>query len=62
MSMSILPKKTFAQNIMNYIDCQEPGDVNVLQFNSGAIPTRKENELLMKVVSTGINRADILQR
>ena len=47
---------------MNYIDCQEPGDVNVLQFNSGAIPTIKENELLMKVVSTGINRADILQR
>lgn len=47
---------------MRYVDMNGVGDESVLSIKTGALPQVKSDELLIKVVASGINRPDILQR
>lgn len=47
---------------MRAILIREPGDPDVLYYGEAADPQPAENELLVKVHTTALNRADILQR
>jgi tumor protein p53-inducible protein 3 len=39
-----------------------PGEPDVLQYTDVEKPIPKENEVLVRVYATGVNRADTLQR
>lgn len=47
---------------MKAITCPTFGDASVMKVDSVPIPTLKEDEVLVKVEATGLNRADVLQR
>jgi NADPH2:quinone reductase len=47
---------------MRYIDIPEPGGAEVLRLVEGPDPEPGPGEVLIKVVASGVNRADIVQR
>jgi putative PIG3 family NAD(P)H quinone oxidoreductase len=47
---------------MHAVVVDEPGDVDVLQWREVPDPVAGHGEVLVDVVATGVNRADILQR
>eukprot|EP01017_Pseudomicrothorax_dubius_P040103 TRINITY_DN6230_c0_g1_i8.p1 TRINITY_DN6230_c0_g1~~TRINITY_DN6230_c0_g1_i8.p1 ORF type:complete len:120 (-),score=5.93 TRINITY_DN6230_c0_g1_i8:252-611(-) len=46
---------------MRCVSCEGAGDTSVLRITEREIPKLGKDEVLIKVVSTGLNRLDILQ-
>ena len=44
------------------VDYDEPGGAEVLKLTKTNIPNISEDEVLIKVISAGVNRPDIIQR
>jgi putative PIG3 family NAD(P)H quinone oxidoreductase len=47
---------------MNAVVCEGPGDLDVLRWAEVADPEPAEGEILIEVVASAVNRADLLQR
>jgi NADPH2:quinone reductase len=47
---------------MRAVEITKPGGPEVLKLADRPIPTPRENEILVKVQATGVNRPDVLQR
>src|SRR5215216_4678984 len=47
---------------MNAIAITTPGGPDVLKPQQVAVPTIKDNEVLIKVAAAGVNRPDVFQR
>jgi len=48
--------------VMKTIEVREAGDANVLQIGARPLPQIRDNEVLVKVCSTGVNGPDLMQR
>ena len=55
--MSSQPTKT-----MQVIEIREPGAAEVLQLGTRAVPELDQQEVLIKVFASGVNRPDVVQR
>ena len=47
---------------MRVVEVTEPGGADVLEIGTRQIPDPKDHEVLIKVASAGLNRADVMQR
>ena len=47
---------------MSYIEVVKPGDPDVLRMATGPVPQPKPDEVLIRVLAAGVNRADVSQR
>ncbi|MBA2656258.1 MAG: NAD(P)H-quinone oxidoreductase [Tatlockia sp.] len=47
---------------MRYISIDNPGSNNQLRIDEGKVPICRENQLLIRVRATAVNRADLMQR
>ena len=50
------------EQTMKVIEVARPGDSSVLEMGERPIPVPKSEEVLIKVVAAGMNRADVMQR
>ena len=51
-----------APEVMKTIEMREAGDADVLQIGSRPLPQIRDNEVLVKVCSVGVNGPDLMQR
>jgi NADPH2:quinone reductase len=50
------------KDLMQAVSIREPGNADVLQLVTVAVPELRESEVLVRVRAAGVNRPDILQR
>ena len=50
------------KDLMQAVSIREPGNPDVLQLETVAVPELRESEVLVRVRAAGVNRPDILQR
>jgi putative PIG3 family NAD(P)H quinone oxidoreductase len=48
--------------IMSHVEVTAPGGPEVLRLTTGAVPTPKPDEVLIRVLAAGVNRPDVAQR